>query len=375
MSTSTKLGLAFIPGPTESLKLCTPNLMPFHIDYTGPAPVTAFMRVEKLAGTVQSGSEAVKSTGNEASSNEKCGGDVSMDVDLEKTAVQADQVSEITEAISTGDNSTNDTLVSTTPPILTRTTTETTLVAETPQTTLDQSISLASSSSQSQFGVPPIDDLDRRFVSAFRGRSIHGLTLDLPEGYTGVVLKVGKDLVNEGANVLKEGGSRENIGDEIEIDMEMERRRPRRKGRLTSSAAPRKATSIIIPDDDEPTQKANSTDIIDLSKLSDTPKDDPMDVVGSMASSGDPCRVLIPSARFDSFTLWQTDRMVDKTSDEYWRTLNEWIGLAHEVVICLLPLSSPLQTDQAIYRSIEQTNSLGNLLPFFLGRHYSACRI
>ena len=58
-----------------------------------------------------------------------------------------------------------------------------------------------------------------------------------------------------------------------------------------------------------------------------------MDMDSSISASGDPCRVLIPSARFDSFTLWQTDRMVDKTSDEYWRTLNEWIGLAHEVVI------------------------------------------
>ena len=299
--------------------------------------MTAFMRVEKLpgTGTGRGDGEAVKTTGNEGFSNEKCRDDVSMDVDLNETAVQATEISEITEATSVCATSTNDTLVSSTPPpTLTRTTTETTLVAEASQTTLDQSTSLASSSSQSQFGVPPIDDIDKRFVSAFRGRTIHGLTLDLPDGYTGVVLKVGKDLVNEGANALKEGRSRDNIGDlEVEMEMEMEMRRPRRKGRLTSSAAPRKGSVITIPDDGEPTQKANSSDVIDLSELSDTPKDDPMDMVSSISASDDPCRVLIPSARFDSFTLWQTDRMVDKTSDEYWRTLNEWIGLAHEVVI------------------------------------------
>ena len=33
---------------------CNPNLMPFHINYNGPAPVSAFMHVEKLADSVES---------------------------------------------------------------------------------------------------------------------------------------------------------------------------------------------------------------------------------------------------------------------------------------------------------------------------------
>ncbi|KAJ3517711.1 hypothetical protein NLJ89_g340 [Agrocybe chaxingu] len=37
-----------IPLVSTTLPTCKPDLMPFHIDYDGPAPVSAFMRVSPL---------------------------------------------------------------------------------------------------------------------------------------------------------------------------------------------------------------------------------------------------------------------------------------------------------------------------------------
>ncbi|CAA7261105.1 unnamed protein product [Cyclocybe aegerita] len=37
-----------IPLVSTTLPMCKPDLMPFHIDYDGPAPVSAFMRISPL---------------------------------------------------------------------------------------------------------------------------------------------------------------------------------------------------------------------------------------------------------------------------------------------------------------------------------------
>jgi len=47
---SVKIAITPVSGSVPS---CQPNLMPFHINYNGPAAVTTFMRVEKLVGNVE----------------------------------------------------------------------------------------------------------------------------------------------------------------------------------------------------------------------------------------------------------------------------------------------------------------------------------
>jgi len=44
-----------------------------------------------------------------------------------------------------------------------------------------------------------------------------------------------------------------------------------------------------------------------------------------------PTRTLLPVAQFSSFRLWSADFPADAGTDEYARTLTEWITLAHHI--------------------------------------------
>lgn len=193
-------------------------------------------------------------------------------------------------------------------PSLTRSTTESTLVTEASSTMLETSFSSSSSFSEL---APPIDEFDKRFISTFRGRSIHGLTIDLPDGYGGVVLKS----MNYQAAMVPTATGDGRLKDD-DVDFEMEPRGKRRRGRLRSSAAPRKGMVVTISDDDNTAQDSGS--------LNYDSNDIEMATPLSMSNGlGGPKRILVPTSRFDSFTLWQADRMVNKSNDEYWRTLTE----------------------------------------------------
>jgi len=201
-------------------------------------------------------------------------------------------------------------------------------------------VSVPSSSSLTRFPTnsqdhtPPIEDLDKRFISTFRGRSIHGLTIDLPDGYTGLVLKATSDRpdgLDKKERVASCGTGRRGSQrtKEVDADVEMESLGRRRRGRLRSSAAPRKGTVITIYDDDDVPQSSKPLNLPDEPYGNDVEMADPL--LSTRNELDCPLRVLVPTARFDSFTLWQADRIVNSSNDEYWRTLTEWIGLAHEV--------------------------------------------
>lgn len=202
-----------------------------------------------------------------------------------------------------------------------RTGTESTLITE---STLEGSIPdispLSFSQSQTTQGLTlPIEDLENRFVSTFRGRTIHGLTINLPDGYTGVVLKAKSE--PDGYTDVSSFGTNVQRTSDVE-EVEIERWGQKRRGRLRSSAAPRQGTVITISDDDN-----------DPLNSFDEPHDD-VEISEPFATPNEfdgPLRILVPTARFDSFTLWQADRMVNKSNDEYWRTLTDWIGLSHAV--------------------------------------------
>ena len=225
------------------------------------------------------------------------------------------------------------------PPTLTRTTTESTPIAESSLTTLEGStsnLSVPSSSSLSQFPTesqnlaPPIEDLDKRFISTFRGRTIHGLTIDLPYGYAGLVLKATNDQPDRFDEKEKIVSGRRGLqgAEDVDVDVEMDSLGRRRRGRLRSSAVPRKGTIITISDDDDNDPQSSNSKLPDGTDGDDIEMAEPLSTPNGL---DDPLRILVPTARFDSFTLWQADRTVNKSNDEYWRTLTEWIGLAHEV--------------------------------------------
>jgi len=121
----------------------------------------------------------------------------------------------------------------------------------------------------SESSISILKDADKRFISSFRGRTIHGLTLDVPTGYTGLLLQ---------------------------------------------------------PHDDDSQSTVSRVDRV----LKNAP-DDSVDNDFEMDEEEIPLQKLIPQSTFSSITLWHADRAVDETRDEYYRTLTEWMALSNEI--------------------------------------------
>ena len=143
-----------------------------------------------------------------------------------------------------------------------------------------------SDTKQSSSKPPRPDPIERlfgsakRFISSFRGRTVHGVEVSLPKGYSGLVLRSDA-----------EGRTQTTTSSKAK----------RRPGRILRRQAPEE-----VPEDD--------------------------DMEGILPPEEDrPVKVLKPSARFDSFVLWHPDLPVDEEMDEYLRSLSEWVNIASEV--------------------------------------------
>ncbi|KAK0216306.1 ribonuclease H2, subunit C [Armillaria fumosa] len=180
-----------------SLPSCSPNLMPFHIDYDGPAPISTFLRVEER---------------------------VTENLDEPEPAPDGPKAESSTAAAGSAPS------------------------------------------------------LARRaasyLVSSFRGRALHGTQIDVPAGYTGLVLK-GVD------GVKKEKG----------------------KGKAHSPSGATRRSSRNRRGEDEDMEE------YDAATQSSAP-------------------VLSPTAQFSSFVLWHPDTLGRERDDEYVRSLNEWTKLS-----------------------------------------------
>jgi len=135
------------------------------------------------------------------------------------------------------------------------------------------------SSTQRSGHVQRLSESAKRFISSFRGRTVHGVEVTLPKGYAGIVLRGD---TNDRANPHPSTRSKS-------------KRRPVRNSRR------------------RPTEEEE----LDEMSLEDEEKP--------------PDRVLKPTARFDSFVLWHPDIPVDEGQDEYLRSLSEWTNIASEV--------------------------------------------
>ncbi|CAA7265203.1 unnamed protein product [Cyclocybe aegerita] len=323
-----------IPLVSTTLPTCNPNLMPFHIDYDGPALVSAFMRVSPLKQE-----DSPSKIAPPAVEGEETAGNASADA-MNVDSATAVALAEPTATSSTIDvstsqstdvdmeNATKDTSQAPTPPAMTRSNTESTLVVESQassstsilsQSTLQQLPAAASTS------MSVLDELEKRVVSSFRGRTIHGLLIDLPPGYSGLVLESEGDANTHPAKLEtkeREKESEESTKGKAKTKAKAAPKASSKpRGRLARSAASKKPEVIEIEDEDEEMPEASTS-----LKESQEPTDDaepPQDAPST--------RSLVPKAQFSSFTLWHADRPVEKTRDEYFRTLEEWIALSHEI--------------------------------------------
>ncbi|CCM02669.1 uncharacterized protein FIBRA_04774 [Fibroporia radiculosa] len=233
----------------------TPYLMPFHIAYSGPAPISTYFRV-KSAPPPNYGQEL--------------------------PLLQNANVSSLPE----GDSQTSDPLQST-------------LVSTSPSMTL---VSADSGSSTKNMEVEELNGAGshtsppKRYVASFRGRTLQGLQVYLPEGYSGLVLQASGGGDEKPSLMTGPRGG----------DAPVSRRTTRRSGKTISP----EAQGSVVEKDGCCTVGTEETEVADDSE-------------GQI-------RVLQPISTFSSFVLWNPDTCVDEGKDEYLRALTEWTQLAAE---------------------------------------------
>ncbi|KAH0583157.1 hypothetical protein H2248_011039 [Termitomyces sp. 'cryptogamus'] len=229
----------------DDLKACQPYLMPFHIDYSGPAPISTYLRVNAAKETVgaPAPSEDGRNDAQSASNSQEAGTSQGLVASVDATEDKME--TDATHALAPD----------------------------------------ASSSSLAKH----VTDATMRLISSFRGRTIQGLKVDLPEGYMGVVLhgdaSDSKVRNRKGKGAENKSLDSKNTGKRVT--------RSRNKAKVES---------------DEP-------ELVD---------DDPMNV-----DEDEETRTLSVASKFSSFVLWNADHPVDEGRDEYFRSLTEWTKLAH----------------------------------------------
>nr|VWP02244.1 Uncharacterized protein [Ganoderma boninense] len=134
------------------------------------------------------------------------------------------------------------------------------------------------------------------FAASFRGRAMHGVEVDLPEGYAGLVLRSPPG--------LQEGKSAA-----FGAKPHKEERNPKSKGRTTRRS-----------------KRAPEPEVVEVEGEHEHEGGD-----GSAPLEEGATRLLQPISTFSSFVLWHPDVAVDEARDEYLRSLTEWTRLAAEI--------------------------------------------
>ncbi|EIW75115.1 hypothetical protein CONPUDRAFT_66444 [Coniophora puteana RWD-64-598 SS2] len=258
-----------IDHPTRKLSCSTPHLLPFHIDYTGPANISTYFRIREAGATVGTSQSLIdKSTTIVASESQTDG----IDTSTAASAVTLVDSDSQPPAPST----------STTPP------------------------------SDTPLAQPPNAADTTKLLAAFRGRHLVGKRVTLPEGYAGLILRTPEKSLGKSTSTAPTS-SKGRAAAEKEV-RESRGGRPSRRGKS-------KHFPVEVEDDDMDGHDATGS----LEEGAED-VDDEQDV-----------RRLEPTARFDSFVLWNPDLPPDGGRDEYLRTLSEWVSLAREVsgFLCL----------------------------------------
>ncbi|KAH9851841.1 ribonuclease H2, subunit C [Lenzites betulinus] len=245
-------------GPSESpLPSTIPHLMPFHVGYTGPAPISTYFRIRRAPEpTYGRESQPIPSKDAPVESQETS--------DSQATLVASSSASPTPAPSSIGPTASSATVVD-----------------------VDMDASTGD--------VPEYET--SHYTSAFRGRSLHGLKVELPKGYVGVVLRAPDSLKAKGVELSKAE----------EAHTSKTRAKAKSKGSGKRTRGSKRAESPVQVDED----------------VDEVPAPGDRDE-GSV-------RVLNPTASFSSFMLWHPDIPVDEGRDGYLRSLTEWTRLAAEI--------------------------------------------
>ncbi|KAL1694125.1 ribonuclease H2, subunit C [Schizophyllum commune] len=232
----------------RKLPTADPNLLPFHIAHTGPAPVSTYFLTQPAKEEVGA-PEGSKTTVKDASpaADTTAEADSTAEAHAPATTDEADAPATTDEAKASA-------------------------TSDAPTADLSTAASSGSTTHPAMSSQP-----SKRLVSSFRGRTVHGLRVDVPPGYLGVVLRA----------------------DGQPATSRLRDTRPQKRGRRGVAAAEEGADNAMLEDE----------------VIEDTR----------------PSRILNPASQFSSFMVWGADIPVDEGRDDYIRALTEWTTLAGEI--------------------------------------------
>ncbi|KAG1857351.1 ribonuclease H2, subunit C [Suillus subalutaceus] len=252
---------------TLDLPECSPNLMPFHISHSGPAPISTYFRVKPSAPS----SPHLSLTQNTSNETHMSTDNSQNTLVAEESQYSLTTIAESQSASLEGDSQECPAGVGA-------------MVVD-----ADSGAQASSSSEVARAppAMPPIEDsLSNNFVAAFRGRQVHGRTVELPQGYGGIVLSApSSDAKSQGDDT----GTVETMA------------QTRGKGRAT-----RTCSRQMEIDEDDAVDADHDDSRVEIRKLT-------------------------PVSRFSSLIVWSPDIPVDEGKDEYLRSLTEWTKLAAEI--------------------------------------------
>lgn len=259
-----------ISPPSRTLPTSSPNLMPFHIEYSGPAPISRYFRPEPAPATNEtrhlttalSSASVVTLTGEPTASTSESKSSVTSDcsVATSVTAVEAVDMLEPKETISADTQ---------------------------PSSELDSA-----------------NGSERKLMAAFRGRRVVGQDVKLPDGYGGLVLQA--------PSLRSVAGNRSGTSGFCKPPSAANSKPASTRRTTRKSARGRKLDEDVAME-----EAAGSAE-------EDCQHGLPPEAV----------RQLVPVSTFSSFTIWSPDIPVDEGRDEYMRTLIEWTKLATEIHSC-----------------------------------------
>lgn len=254
--------------PVTNLAECSPNLMPFHISYSGSAPISAYFRVKPSPPSVHL--SFTQTSSNEINSTTD---------DSQNTIVAEESQCSLATIIESQPASLEENSQAS--------------AAAAGAIVVGADCGIEANGIVSAPPVIPIEgcSLGNNFVAAFRGRQVHGRTVNLPHGYGGMVLNAPLD----GTKIqVRDTGAAEKMAQD------------KGKGRATRQSGRKMKTY------DDDTMESGHRGV---------PSD----------NSHAEIQRLTPISRFSSLTVWSPDIPVDEGKDEYIRSLTEWTKLAAEV--------------------------------------------
>ncbi|KAF8836938.1 hypothetical protein BDN67DRAFT_1071684 [Paxillus ammoniavirescens] len=286
-----------IAPPTGPLPNSTPSLMPFHISYTGPAPISRYFRTKPAPPSIPPASTRTTSLVTPV------GGQMTMSETQSSLRSLGSMVSEATSTTAVenflDDNDNGER-------VLRPANGDNAIMnvdAETQPVSLDPT-KIVREPLNDSIGPGPASSNLERLVAAFRGRQMYGQAVGMPEGYGGLVLRA--------PSLDAKGQGKEDAKVPSKPLSKRANAHTKPKSKFTHATRQSKRASRTEGNDDD-----------DMDREADCAR--------HLAEPPAPIRKLVPTSTFSSFTLWTPDIPVDEGRDEYVRALAEWTKLAAEI--------------------------------------------